>query len=85
MSSSDRCDQVTTSYVSTSEVEGKLCVDSYKVLCEVSDKDSADNLEVNLDEFCWESDINKFWEVEIDCPASQITDVQCWLRKSKKF
>ena len=54
LSSSDRCDQVTTSDVFTSEVESKLCVDSYKVLCEVSDKDSADNLEVNPDEFCWE-------------------------------
>ena len=43
------------------------------------------NLEVNLDEFCWESDITKFWEVEIDCPSSQITDVQGWLRKSLKF
>lgn len=54
MSSSVRCDQVTTSDVSTFEVENKLSVDSYKVLCEVSGKDSADNLEMNPDEFCWE-------------------------------
>ena len=30
MSSSDRCSHITTSYVSTSEVLGKQCVDNYK-------------------------------------------------------
>ena len=44
---------------------------------EVSDTDSANNLGKNPDKLCWESDV-KFWEV-------QITDVQGWLKKNKKF
>ena len=59
----------------------KQGVNRYKVPGEVNDIDSANNIEGNPDELCWESDINKFWEVEVDSPSSQITDVQCWLRK----
>ena len=72
------------SKVSTSEVEVKQCVDKYKALVEVNDTDSANNLERNSDEPCWESDI-KFWEVEADSPPSQITDVQGRLKENLKF
>ena len=40
MCSSDRCDYIIASYVSTFEVVGKQCVDSYKALFEVNDNDS---------------------------------------------
>ena len=81
---SDGCEQVSAAKVSTSEVEVKQCVDRYKTPVEVNETDSANNLEGNTDEPCWESEI-KFWEIEIDGPSSQITDVQGRLKKHQKF
>ena len=67
MSSSDRYDQVTASNTFTSQVEDKQCIDIYKALVEVNDKDSAGNLKVNPVELYRESNINKFWQIEVDC------------------
>ena len=85
MPSSDRCDQVTACKVSTSKLEREQCPDRSKAHVEANYTDSADNPEGNPDEPCWESELSKFWEVEVDSPSSQITDVQGRLRKNYKF
>ena len=85
MPSSDRCDQVTACKVSTSKLEREQCPDRSKAHVEANYTDSADNPEGNPDEPCWESELSKFWEVEVDSPFSQITDVQGRLRKNYKY
>ena len=84
-STSDKGDQLTSFLVSTSGVDGQQCVDEYKGPGEGNDTVMLDSLDRNLEEPGWENDINKFWEVEVDSPSTQITEVQGQLRKNLSF
>ena len=67
--------------VSTSVVEAKESVNSYKVL----DTDSIDYVEGDPNESHCQLDINKFREAEACGLSSQITDVQGCLRENMFF
>ena len=81
MSSSDRCDQVRFPLLKW--MVNNLLMD-LRPLVWLS-TDSIENVEESPNELCLESDINKFWEVEVDNPSNQIIDVQGWLKKNLKF